>query len=150
MSHPNEEIARNLLDAAFGLRRVLRAHLDDSGTDETLPLAQSEVIRTVSAFPDSRIGDIATRLRLRPNTVSTLVRALVAKGLVERHPDPVDGRAVVLRVNGERAARRERRTDRRIEVLAAAINELSASEWRAVEQALPTLAKLNDVLRQAD
>lgn len=147
MSHPDEDIARGLLDAAFDLRRVLRAHLDESGTDETLPLAQAEVVRTVAAFPDSRIGDIATRLKLRPNTVSTLVRTLVDKGLLDRLPDPADGRAVVLRVNDERAARRARRTDRRAEVLAAEIGKLSAAERRAVEKALPTLAKLNDALR---
>lgn len=138
------------MDVAFDLRRVLRAHLDDSGTDETLPLAQSEVIRTVSAFPDSRIGDIAERLKLRPNTVSTLVRALVDKGLLERRPDPADGRAVVLRVDGERAARRDRRTDRRVQVVGAELDRLTASELRAVEEALPALAKLNDALRAGD
>lgn len=147
MNTPFELVARGLLDTAFDLRRVLRLHLDESGTDETLPLAQAEVIRTVAAFPDSRIGDIADRLKLRQNTVSTLVRTLVEKGLLERRPDPSDGRAVVVRVNDERAARRERRTDRRVEVLSAEIAKLSAAERKAVERALPTLAKLNDALR---
>ncbi|MFC8178457.1 MarR family winged helix-turn-helix transcriptional regulator [Rhodococcus sp. NPDC057297] len=149
MSHPDDDVARGLLEVAFGLRRVLRLHLDTSGTDETLPLAQAEVVRTILAFPDSRIGDVAARLRLRPNTVSTLVRTLVDKGLVDRHPDPADGRAVVLRVNGERAARRERRADRRIEVLSAEIAKLSAAERRAVEDAVPILAKVNDALRRS-
>lgn len=150
MSHATETTARRLLDVAFDLRRVLRAHLDDSGTDETLPLAQSEVLHDVAANPGSRIGDVALRLRLRPNTVSTLVRILVDKGLLERAPDPDDGRAVVLRIDGERAARRERRTDRRIEVIAAELDSLSAAERRTVEKALPTLAKLNDALRRGD
>nr|WP_296767947.1 MarR family transcriptional regulator [Rhodococcus sp. (in: high G+C Gram-positive bacteria)] len=150
MSHPTERTARELLDVAFDLRRVLRTHLDDSGTDETLPLAQSEVIRTVSAFPDSRIGDIAERLKLRPNTVSTLVRTLVDKGLLERRPDPVDGRAVVVRVNDERAARRVRRTDRRVDVVGIELDRLTASDLRAIDKALPALVKLNNALRQSD
>jgi DNA-binding MarR family transcriptional regulator len=147
VSHSSDDLARGVLDAAFDLRRVLRAHLPESGTDETLPLAQAEVVRTVLAFPDSRIGDIADRLKLRQNTVSTLVRTLVEKGLLERRPDPADGRAVVLRVNEERTARRERRTDRRVEVLAAELEKLTATERRAVEKALPTLVKLNEGLR---
>ncbi|SNS40726.1 MarR family winged helix-turn-helix transcriptional regulator [Rhodococcoides kyotonense] len=147
MSNSNDDLARGVLDAAFDLRRVLRAHLPESGTDETLPLAQAEVVRTVLAFPDSRIGDIATRLKLRHNTVSTLVRTLVDKGLLDRHPDPTDGRAVVLRVNEERTARRERRTDRRIEVLSAEIGQLTPAERRAVEKALPAMVKLNEGLR---
>ncbi len=47
-----------------------------------------------------RLGVLAERLRVAPRSVTELVDALVAKGLVERVPDPADRRAVVVRVTG--------------------------------------------------
>ncbi len=52
-----------------------------------------------------RAGDLVTTLGLDKSTVSRQVSSLVALGMVEREPDPADGRAQVLRPSAEGAAR---------------------------------------------
>ncbi|MDI9903212.1 helix-turn-helix domain-containing protein [Rhodococcus sp. IEGM 1409] len=61
-----------------------------------MPEAQSEVLHDVAHHPGTRIGAVADRLSRRPNTVSTLVRTLSDKDLIERRPDPTDGRVSTL------------------------------------------------------
>ena len=43
-----------------------------------------------------RLGELARRARLSKQTLTELVRRLERAGLVERRPDPTDGRAVVV------------------------------------------------------
>jgi DNA-binding MarR family transcriptional regulator len=43
-----------------------------------------------------RIGEVATRARLSKQTMTTMVRLLERDGLVQRRPDPSDGRASLL------------------------------------------------------
>lgn len=45
-----------------------------------------------------RLGELARRARLSKQTMTDLVRRLERDGLVERRPDPADGRAVILRL----------------------------------------------------
>jgi DNA-binding MarR family transcriptional regulator len=52
-----------------------------------------------------RAGDLVTRLGLDKSTVSRQVASLVDLGLVDRAPDPVDGRAQVLTPSAEGSAR---------------------------------------------
>lgn len=141
------DAASALIDAAFDLRRVLRSHMENTGTDETLPLAQSEVLHDIAAHPGTRLGDIAERLRLRPNTVSTLVKVLTEKKLIDSAADPRDGRARLLHLSAERGARRDRRSERRAAALAAELGNLDTDEYDALLAALPVLNKVNESLR---
>jgi DNA-binding MarR family transcriptional regulator len=43
-----------------------------------------------------RMGEIAGRARLSKQTITTLVRLCERDGLVERRPDPADGRATIV------------------------------------------------------
>ena len=52
-----------------------------------------------------RASDLVTRLGLDKSTVSRQVASLVDLGLVDRAPDPVDGRAQVLTPSAEGSAR---------------------------------------------
>jgi len=48
-----------------------------------------------------RVKDLATQLRLDSTTVTRHVDDLVRRGLVAREPDPVDRRAVVVRLSAQ-------------------------------------------------
>jgi len=145
--HRPDELARRTIDAAFELRRALREYMDSSGSDETLPEAQSEVLRDVADHPGTRIGQIARRLSLRPNTVSTLVRTLEDKGLLVRAPDPSDRRVSTLTVADTRAERRDRRAERRVNVLAAELHRLRPDDLGTLADALSVLDRVNTSLR---
>lgn len=142
-----EEASRSLIAAAFELRRALREYMDTSGTDATLPEAQSEVLHDVAHHPGTRIGAVADRLSRRPNTVSTLVRILSDKDLIERRPDPTDGRVSTLFVKDERSARRDRRSELRIGVLAQELTALDEGDLDTLTTAIGILDRVNRSLR---
>ena len=60
-----------------------------------------------------RASDLVTRLGLDKSTVSRQVASLVDLGLVDRAPDPADGRAQVLTASAEGSSRLSRIRDAR-------------------------------------
>jgi DNA-binding MarR family transcriptional regulator len=140
-------VARSLIDVALDLRRVLRRQLADADPDDALTPAMSELLHDIAAHPGTGIRAAAGRLNLAPNTVSGLVRTLSEHGLVERRPDPDDGRAVCLTVTAERGRRRDRRADARAAKLADALAALSPADRAALDAALPVLRALIADLR---
>lgn len=61
-----------------------------------LSSAQLALIEWIAAAPGCSLQDLSTGLALTPPTVSVAVRRLEEAGLLERHPDPRDGRALRL------------------------------------------------------
>jgi DNA-binding MarR family transcriptional regulator len=59
---------------------------------------QRLVIRIVGRFPDLTAGEVSEILRLHPSTLTGVLKRLADHGLVERRPDPADGRRVRLRL----------------------------------------------------
>jgi DNA-binding MarR family transcriptional regulator len=57
---------------------------------------QRLVIRLVGRFPASSAGEISALLHLHPSTLTGILKRLARAGLVERRPDPADGRRVQL------------------------------------------------------
>ncbi len=56
--------------------------------------AQMTLLDWIAAMPGCGVQDIADGLRLTPPTVSVGVRKMEESGLVERKPNPMDGRSV--------------------------------------------------------
>lgn len=105
-------------------------------------MAQIEILQRLNEHSRIRVRDLAAYQRLAANTVSTLIQQMTAAGLIEREPDPSDGRAVMVSISaqGERAlaswlAGNERR-------LEEALGTLSARDRRIVVEAVPALTRL--------
>ena len=137
-----------LTDVVARLRRVLRASIRADYPWESLPMAQVELLQSLAESAPARVGDLATRLRLAPSTVSGLISQMMTAGLVERGTDPADRRVAVVELSehGRRqladwhAAHRER--------IAVALGELGPQERAAIDAALPALSQLVDRLAQ--
>ena len=80
--------------------RVQRA-MRESGVDVTS--AQARLAQRI-AQDGSRLTDLAERAQVTKQTASLLVAALEREGLVERVPDPADGRARLIRFTRKGAA----------------------------------------------
>ena len=88
-----------------------------SGYASSVPIERAGIalLGRLTECGDARLSDLAAQLGLDVSTVSRQVRQLVDLDLLERSPDPADGRAARLRVTdrGERvvedvrAARRD-------------------------------------------
>ena len=73
--------------------RVIRA-MRDAGFDVTV--AQARIAQRI-AEGGSRLTDLAEQAQVTKQTASVLVAALEHQGLVERAPNPADGRARLIR-----------------------------------------------------
>lgn len=138
--------ARLLTDVITRLRRTLRASIRSDYPFESLPMAQVELLQCLQERDGARVGELATALRLAPNTVSTLVQQLVDAGAVRRRPDPGDRRAARVSLTGH--GRRQVRgwQDAHERRLGAALGRLPPEDRSAVLAALPALGRLVDEL----
>lgn len=94
-----------------GLREEhARAGFDDLGRSDGF------VFRALAARPLT-VSDLATRLQVTKQAAAQIVDDMQARGLVERRPDPSDGRARLLRLTdrGEAALATARRFHQRYE-----------------------------------
>jgi DNA-binding MarR family transcriptional regulator len=104
--------------------------------------AQLDLVRLVRRRPGVSVTEAAVELRLAANTVSTLVRQLTQAGLLARRPDRADRRVARLHLTPGTAGEVERFRDRRVALIAAAIDELPAAERRRLEGGLAVLERL--------
>ncbi|MGW7443394.1 MarR family winged helix-turn-helix transcriptional regulator [Kitasatospora sp. NPDC054795] len=144
---PAVEHARQLTDTVTRLRRALRSSIRTDYPWESLPMAQVELLQTLAAAP-LRVGELAARQRLAPNTVSGLVGKLLDAGFVDRQADPGDRRTA--RIALTPAGRRQlddwqHAHERRI---ATALGTLDPADRAAVVNALPGLEQLARALAQ--
>ena len=94
MANKTQSAEDHLLDLFDRLRKLAFGQhpLQESGI--TMP--QLTLLEWVAASPGCGVQQIADGLDLAPPTVSVGVRRLEGAGLLERRPDPQDGRAIQL------------------------------------------------------
>ena len=89
-----------------------------------------------------RMGEIARRARLSKQTMTTMVRLLERDGLVERRPDPHDGRAALVFLTRRAQAFRPIAEATLSELTCLAQRRLGAATADAVSAALRQFAEL--------
>jgi DNA-binding MarR family transcriptional regulator len=105
-------------------------------------VAQLELLGALAEHPGARPGQLARLLNMRPNTVTAIVNALTAQGLVARVTAAGDRRAVELTVtpSGQQAVLAWQATN--AAVLHLALSTLPARQQRALAAAVPALDAL--------
>jgi DNA-binding MarR family transcriptional regulator len=140
--------ASRLLTAVGAIRRVARRAVRHSAYADPLPPARSELLRLASRRPGLSVAEAAHELRLAPNSVSTMVSQLVADGLLSRVRADGDGRMVRLTITEQGAARVAQWRDLRAEVTGRALETMSAADRKAIQLALPALARLAELMEE--
>ncbi|MEU0174864.1 MarR family transcriptional regulator [Streptomyces massasporeus] len=107
-----------------------------------LPEAQIELLRVLSDAGTLAPGEVATRLRVAPSTVSNLVRAMTTSGLVERKPSSTDLRTVSLAASPHALDLLSRYDRVSTEGLRHALTALAPESQQVIEEALPALTEL--------
>jgi DNA-binding MarR family transcriptional regulator len=109
--------ADGIAEGIARLRRALRRGARVADPGNTLAVAQLELLAALADHPGARPGQLARLLNMRPNTVTTILNALSARGMLNRVPAQDDRRAVTLTATeaGRQAALRQwqRREERR-------------------------------------
>jgi DNA-binding MarR family transcriptional regulator len=137
-----EPEAAGLAEGIARLRRALRRGARAADPGNTLAVAQLELLAALAEQPGTRPGQLARRLHMRPNTVTTIVNALTTLGMVRRVTAEDDRRAVELTVTeaGRQAMLAWQATN--AAVLHLALSTLPAKQRRALAAAVPALDAL--------
>jgi DNA-binding MarR family transcriptional regulator len=91
------------MHALMGIVRLIRQR----GQGETLDTGSFWLLKSLSASESLRVTDLAACANLDASTVSRHVAQLHSAGLIERTPDPVDGRAQRVKLSDAGADRLE-------------------------------------------
>ena len=136
------ELAKVLARIGRGLRYRTRA------AREALDITHSEgeLLRLLDRRPGIRVQDAATELGIASNSVSTLVKQLNRAGLVERATDPLDGRAVCLRLTPLAREWVTQVGNAREQAIQRALLDLGDEERETLEAALPAIKRLAKAL----
>lgn len=134
--------ADGLADGIARLRRALRRGARVADPENPLAVAQLELLSALAENPGSRPGRLAQLLHMRPNTVTTIVNALVAHGMVSRSEADGDRRAIELRATatGRETVSAWQATNAGL--LHDALSTLTAQQRRALASAVPALEAL--------
>jgi DNA-binding MarR family transcriptional regulator len=120
------------------LRRMRQAPADGE-----LTLPQSSALTRLDRGGPATSSALARLEQISPQSMGATLSALEARGLVERHPDPADGRRVVISLSeaGLQALRNKRNA--RVEQLARALSSgFTDSELQQLMAAAPLLERL--------
>lgn len=139
-----EAIAVTFQDTVIALRRVARRAARLNLPE--LPSSESELLTLVEESKGIGVSEAARMLQVSPNTVSTLIRSLIARGLLERLSDPSDRRAALLHLTASGIDRIGHIRHRRAEVLTKAMRGLNDGDRAALETAIPAMRHLLEVL----
>jgi DNA-binding MarR family transcriptional regulator len=135
------ELADLVSQLRRAMRRAARAHQATESPSATLSVAQLEFLSCLSENPGARPGQLGRLLRIAPSSVTTLVNALRAAGLITRVSGP-DRRTAELRLTGAGAAAVERWHATNEAIVSAALGSLAAGSREALRRALPALREL--------
>ncbi|MCD9196927.1 MarR family winged helix-turn-helix transcriptional regulator [Aeromicrobium wangtongii] len=84
-----------VLRMMLAMNRRFRARVDGDVVDAS----QAGVLHALKAKGPIRLGDLAEAMHLDASTVSRHVQQLCDRGLIERGPDPQDGRARIIAIS---------------------------------------------------
>jgi DNA-binding MarR family transcriptional regulator len=138
-----QELAVVLQDLAWLLPRTIGlAELQK----DPMPTSELEVMRLLVRRPGLSVGEVAAELGLHGPNVSTAIRALAGRGLLERRPADEDRRIVRLHPTPQATAIRDRREEAWGAALAGVLDELPRRDAVALRRAAPALRRLADRL----
>jgi len=140
MANTSQPAEDRLLDLFARLRKLMLSQHPLKSSKVTTP--QLTLLDRIAAASGCGIQEIATGLGLTAPTVSVGVRRLEAMGLLERRPDPQDGRAIQLFLTEQGQALHQRARAFRREKMRRMLTGLTPEERTTLlallEQAIST------------
>lgn len=133
------DVADRLHSAAIHLLRWLRREDERSGLSAPRLSALSVVVFAPAPIT---LGQLAAIEQVRPPTMTRLVAALEAEGLVVREADPDDGRVVRVRATARGRALLMAGRTRRVTALADALGALTVDDRTVLARAAELLERL--------
>jgi DNA-binding MarR family transcriptional regulator len=130
----------------LAITRTARRLRQEAGTD--LSPSQLAALATIERHGPLAPSELAERERIRRPTATRVLSRLVQTKLVERIPDPADGRSAIVSVSSEGRALLRRLRRRKTAYLATRIRDLPPQDLSALARATDVLESI--LARDAD
>ena len=131
------------LRAALG---VLFRRLRQTRVEGDLTLPESSALSRLDHHGPTTAAQLARLEQVSPQSIGVTLQSLEARGLIERAPDPHDGRRVILSATEAGDATLRSKRTARTEQLSRALAALSEDERAQLMAALPALRRLSEAL----
>ena len=112
---------------------------------QRLSFTTLSVLHTLARRNPLRLGELTATEQVTQSAITQTVTRLEHDGLVERRPDPRDGRAVLVHITAAGAEVVAARRADRVARLAPILDRLSAEERSAIAAALPALRRIAEL-----
>ena len=136
----------DVYDVASALRvsiGLLRRRLRQAPAEGELTLPESSALTRLDRNGPATATALARQEQISPQSMGATLSALEARGLLQRQPDPGDGRRVVLSVTEAGRQAMQDRRNARTEQLARALSDgFTPAELRQLMAAAPLLERL--------
>ncbi|GAA4712332.1 MarR family winged helix-turn-helix transcriptional regulator [Phytohabitans rumicis] len=109
---------------------------------QRLSFTTLSVLHTLAGRGPKRLAELTASEQVTQPAITQIVTRLERDGLVERRPDPSDGRAVLVHITPAGSAIVDGRRADRVAHLADLTSRLTPAERAAIAAALPALARL--------
>jgi DNA-binding MarR family transcriptional regulator len=130
----------------LAITRTARRLRQEAGTD--LSPSQLAALATIERHGPLAPSELAERERIRRPTATRVLSRLVQTKLVERIPDPADGRSAIVSVSSEGRALLRRLRRRKTAYLATRVRDLPPQDLSALARATEVLEAI--LARDAD
>jgi DNA-binding MarR family transcriptional regulator len=128
---------------ASELRLVLGQLMRRLRAEHRFSLAQGAVLGRLDREGPRGTSDLAAAERVRPQSMAQTVSELEADGLIDRRPDPADGRRALLELTDRgREVVQADREQREGWLIRAITDGFSEQEQQALVRAVPLLSRL--------
>lgn len=124
----------------LAITRTARRLRQEAGTD--LSPSQLAALATIERHGPLAPSELAERERIRRPTATRVLSRLVEAGLVERIPDPADGRSAIVSVSSEGRALLRRLRRRKTAYLATRVRDLPPQDLSALARATDVLESI--------
>ena len=139
------EEATGLRVAIVRIQRQLRAR---TGSDITP--SQSSALARIEQDGPLRLGALAELEGTTAATMSRVIDSLSERDLIERVPDPLDGRASLVQLSPEGGALVHELRAHYTEALRHALSELTPAERKVIRETIPVMARLGELLQSTE
>lgn len=135
-------------DTAAGLRnsivRTARELRQDAAAESGLSPTQTAVLATINREGPLTPSELAAIERVKRPTMTRTLACLEREGLIERAPDPADGRSSLVAVNDAGRERLARSRRRKSAYLARRLRKLDPDEVETLARAAQLLDRMRE------
>jgi DNA-binding MarR family transcriptional regulator len=117
------------------VRTARRLRQEAAGTGTELTPTATAALATVERHGPLTPSELAQAERIKRPTATRILRVLAERGLVDRAPDPADGRSALVTVNAAGREQLRRLRSRKNAYLARRMRDLPADDVETLERA---------------